>query len=366
MMLAVISFASTAEVIDEQDEDLGPDTETSTPATSSNRIYRTREEQRESGLQREITPWLKLSTLLEGELQHDRLSIREEYPEYRVSDDSATLQFGLTVDPLEQLKAELILEYDTEVDKFITDEAFVTYEYEPWELAIGKQYTPFGTYFSHFVTGPILEFAETRSRRAINLTYGPSDELDLSVALYSGRARAWKSHDEQWDWALSLETWPLPNLSMGMSYQSDLADADEVLLEETDNRYLDRISAISGYLLWIGREFEVTLEYLTATDDFQELESEKNRPMAWNAEFAYIFSQADIELAFRYEESRELDEAPRRQYGIALTRYEGQHASLTVEYLRAHFDRNFYSIEFGEDVEVTDLNHIGAKITFEF
>ena len=164
---------------DDQDEALRPDQVVE--AESSERIYRTREEQREAGLQREITPWLKLSTLLEGELQHETLKTEAPSRKYKASEDSVTLQFGFLMDPIDSLEAELIVEYDTEVDKFITDEAVVTFEYDPWELSFGKQYTPLGVYFSHFVSGPIVEFAETRSRKAFSLKYGPSDAIDLTL-----------------------------------------------------------------------------------------------------------------------------------------------------------------------------------------
>ncbi|MCU7848161.1 MAG: hypothetical protein KZQ89_09185 [Candidatus Thiodiazotropha sp. (ex Lucinoma kastoroae)] len=53
--------------------------------------------------------------------------------------------------------------------------------------------------------------------------------------------------------------------------------------------------------------------------------------MAWNAELAYFFPKSQFELAIRFEESRELADAPKYQYGLAVTRYEGKHASLTLE-----------------------------------
>ncbi len=366
MLMMTLSMAIAEEMDPEaDDEDEETEIQQLNEIGASGRIYRTREEQREAGLQREITPWLTLSTLLEGEIQHEVLKSKELSRDIDVSEDSASLQFGFILDPSELFEAELILEYDTEIDKFISDEAFIAFEYDPWEISIGKQYTPFGTYFSHFVSGPMLEFAETQSRRVVSLKYGPSDEFDLTLAFYQGRANEW-SDDDQWDWALSVETWPLQMLSLGLSYQSDLADADERLLEESDNRYTDRVSAVSGYLLWIGRMYEVSIEYVAATGEFQELEKHKNRPIAWNAEYVHIIPEYNIEVAFRYEGSRELDEKPKRQYGIAFTRYEGKHASLTIEYLRAAYESDFLNFELDDEANISESNRFGVKVTFEF
>ncbi|MCU7848162.1 MAG: hypothetical protein KZQ89_09190 [Candidatus Thiodiazotropha sp. (ex Lucinoma kastoroae)] len=53
-----------------------------------------------------------------------------------------------------------------------------------------------------------------------------------------------------------------------MSYQSDLADSDERLFEEEDDRYVDRVSGISGYLLLVSQQFEFSFELVAATDFF--------------------------------------------------------------------------------------------------
>ncbi|MGD9172470.1 MAG: hypothetical protein PVI97_20830 [Candidatus Thiodiazotropha sp.] len=60
--------------------------------TENQRIYRTREEQREAGLQTEILPWLTVSGLLEGEIQTDRFIPRDRGAALKTRSDSATLQ----------------------------------------------------------------------------------------------------------------------------------------------------------------------------------------------------------------------------------------------------------------------------------
>ncbi|MCU7935090.1 MAG: LbtU family siderophore porin [Candidatus Thiodiazotropha sp. (ex Dulcina madagascariensis)] len=350
--------ASAGEAVDVEDEQ-GMSSEPS-------RIYRTREEQREAGLKREITPWLTLSSLLEGEVLFDEFDTRETHPDIKASEDSASLQLGLVADLFEWAEAEVIVEYETDVDKFVTEEAFVTLEHDPWELILGKQFTPFGVYYSHFVSGPLIEFGETQARKVATLSYGPSDRLDLSIAVYRGRARELGKDSQAWDWAVALESWPGENWSFGVSYQSDLADADERLLEEVDDRYAESVSGVSGYLLLVGDQFEFSLEVLAATDIFRELDRDRNRPSAWNAELVHFMPGSDFELAFRLEGSRELEEAPKYRYGLALTRYEGKHASLTLEYLHGQFEEGFHAIEIEDEIPIAHVNSIGAKVIIEF
>jgi hypothetical protein len=326
--------------------------------------YRTREEQREAGLQTEITPWLTLSGLLEGETTSDRFFPQDRGAAFKIRDDSATLQLGLIVDLFGLAEAETVVEYDSSPDKFFSEEAFVTFEFEPMELSLGKQFTPLGLYFSGFVTGPMLEFGETSARRVASLTYGPSDDFDLTLTAYRGRVSE-VGEGEAWDWAVGFEAWPSDGLSFGLSYQSDLADADERLLE--DDHYLKRVAVASGYLLGVTDAFEFSLEAIAALDDFRELEKDLNRPVAWNAEVVYFFPKYDIDLAFRIEQSRELEDEPEHRYGAALTWYLDKRINLTMEYLRARFGPDSLAIDRNEDdISIRYVNTMSAKLSIVF
>lgn len=327
------------------------------------RIYRTREEQREAGLHREITPWLSLSGLLEGEIQSNRFIPRNGESAIKTRERNATLQLGLNVDLFDMAEVEAVVEYDTETDKFLSEEAFITFEYEQIDLSLGKQFTPLGLYFSRFVTGPMLEFAETSARNSGLLTYGPSDQFDLTVAAYRGRSSE-QGEGEVWDWAVGFEAWPSDAFSFGLSYQSDLSDSDARLLD--DNHYIRRVPAVSAYLLGIIDGFELSFEVVAALDEFQELEEDWNKPMAWNAEAAHYIPSADIDLAIRIEESRELKEEPELRYGAAVTWYPGRQVSLTMEYLRGRYDTGAFVIEREEEVPIEHVNTMSAKLTMEF
>ncbi|MDH3640010.1 MAG: hypothetical protein OES09_16330, partial [Gammaproteobacteria bacterium] len=325
------------------------------------RLYRTREEQREAGLQRQLTSWLTASSLFEAEGSKERISVDDAQNIHR-SDSAATLQLGLVATPLEHIKAEVVLEYDTDVDKLKADEYLIAAELGAWELAVGKQYLPLGEYFSRFVSGPLLEFGETRDTAA-TVTYEFSDRLDFSVSVYQGVAREVDSTGSDLDGTLALEAWPREDLSFGISFQTDLADSDERFLADQNNRFIRKVPGLSGYLIWIGDKFEVTFETLGATRSFRELESDRDQPLAWNLEVA-LFLYPKFDLALRIEGSEELEDAPHTQFGAAVTFLLHRNATLTMELLHARFDGDLAADD--DDNPFSHASRIGAQLSLAF
>jgi len=332
--------------------------------SSTARIYRTREEQRDAGLERQITPWLSLSGLVEGEVLYEDFDASEGKADDSGRDDSAGLQLGLIISPFKYVSAETILEYDTDNKKVEADEALVSFEKDPWELSLGKQYTPLGVYFSNFASGPLLEFGETQAREVVTLAYGPSDELDISLTAYRGRARKQGKNSGEWNWALATEFWLNDDWSFGLSYQSDLADSDERLLKDNNDRYRNRVAGISGFILWAGDTVEITLETLAAIGSFEELEPDRNKPWAWNAELVHFFPGSNFEIAFRIEGSRELEDQPRYQFGPAISWRTGKSASLTVEYLHGEFEDELATTD--NDNSYDHVDRVGAILSIAF
>jgi hypothetical protein len=328
------------------------------------RIYRTREEKREAGLQRRITPWLTVSGLAEGEFLYEDFDTKEGKADDSGRDDSASLQLGLNVSPFEFANVEVILEYDTDKDKVEADEAFLSLEQDPWELALGKQYTPFGVYLSNFVSGPLLEFGETQADEVATLAYGPSDELDILLTAYRGRARKQGKNSGELNWSLASEFWLNDDWSFGLSYQSNLADADSRLLEDNNDRYSKRVAGVSGYVLWAGELFEATLEALAATGSFEELDNDRNKPWAWNFELVHFYPGSNFEFAFRIEGSRELEDEPGVQFGPAITWRTGKYASLTLEYLHGEFEDELATTE--NDDPYDNVDRVGAILSIAF
>jgi hypothetical protein len=330
----------------------------------TSRLYRTREEQRDAGLQRKITPWLTVSGLAEGEVQYEDFDTKEGTADDSGRDDSASLQTGLILSPVDFASAEAILEYDTDNDKVEADEAFLSFEISPWELTLGKQYTPLGVYFSNFATGPILEFGETRAKEVATLAYGPSDDFDIFFTAYRGRARKQGKNSGEWNWALGTEFWLNDAWSFGLSYQSDLADSDSRLLEDDNDRYTRQVAAVSGYILWAVDWFEFTLEALSATGSFKELDSDRNKPWAWNAELVHFYPGTNFEIAFRIEGSQELEDEPGYQFGPAITWRTGKNASITLEYLHGEFRDELATTE--NDDPYDHVDRVGAKLSVAF
>lgn len=334
------------------------------PESESVRLYRTREEQRDAGLKRQLTPWLTFSGLAEGELGWENFDTRNGTSDDSGRDTSASLQLGLAASYRRHLSAEIILEYDTDRDRAAVDEASVNLETDPWELSLGRLYTPLGVYFSNFASGPLLEFGETRAREAATLAWGPDDDLDISLTVYRGRARKQGQDSNDWNWSLATETWLNHAWSFGLSYQSDLADADSRLLEDSGDRYSHRVAAVSGYLLWAHDQVEVTVEGLAATGSFRELARDRNRPRAWNAELAYFVPGSNFEIAVRIEGSAELEDAPAWQAGSAVTWRTGKYASLTLEYLHGEFSDGMAVTEDGRSYDHVD--RVGALFSLAF
>jgi len=333
----------------------------SSPTT---RLYRTREEQREAGLQTDITDWLAVSGLAEAELSHDRFEIVRGQGDERLRDEAISLQFGALVDLFGLAEAELILEYEGDTGRAFVEEAFVTLEHESWEVSAGRQYTPFGVFFSNFVSGPVLEFGETRSDEALTVSYGPSDALDLSATLYRGLAKRRGRDGGQWDWALAAEARLGSAWSAGVSYQSDLADADGWLLEDAGHRYADPVGGASAYVLYSPGPYEASFELLGATQSFAELDADRDRPLAWNAELVWPLPQRRLDLSLRVEGSEELEDEPRWRYGIAATWRIGRQASLTLEYLRAEFEGGLATND--DDKAYDHMDRFGGLLSVEF
>ena len=328
----------------------------------STRLYRTNAERREAGRKRQITPWLTASTLAELEWESEDFKVKGTNQKEGDSNAAATLQLGLVAEPWEVAKGELVLEYDTDINDLFVEEAFVSLEHEPWELEIGKFYLPFGVFLSNFPTGPILELGETRARAA-SLAYGPDDRVDFKLAAYRSPTHSHGRNSYDIGWSGGFELWPRENLSFGMSFLSDLADADSNLLEDSEDCCGSRVPGLSGYLVWVGEQFDFTLEALGALSSFEDLDQDRDRPFAWNLEVAH-FPMDNLSWALRIEGSHEVEEEPRLQFGIAVTGRLVEDTSLTFEFLHGRFEGELAT---NDDDESYDwVNRLGAQLSIAF
>jgi hypothetical protein len=321
------------------------------------RAYNTQEERRQAGIPYTLAPNLTLAPLAEFDLSHET---REPSADKRGGDGALSMQLAFEFAPLDSAKAEIIYELNvtgTETSHLI-EEAMVSFEWSAAELELGLTNVPFGIYFSHFSSGPLLEFGETRAPSAA-LTVEPGGATRAAGYIYRGRARR-ADNGGMWDWGLAAETEPLPGLRFGLAYQSDLADAEGRPLRDYDDRYARRVGGFNAHAQVIRGRFSLTAEWLTATDAFQELDVDRNRPSAWNIEAA-MRTGADTAAALRVEGSRELDDAPRRRLGVAFSWRLTEQATLTVEYLHGTYKPGFVQDAAGRDVR--EVDQVGALLS---
>jgi len=325
------------------------------------RLYSTREERREAGVKHEITPWLIVSGLAEFEWEWKKFRLRESDGNDYFKNNSAAIQIGIDVIPADWAKIEIITEYDTDANEIFLDEATLAFERDAWELVIGKQALDFGVFFSHFASGPIIEFGETIDY-AITLAYNYQDIFDVSVSAFRGDAHKINSNNSQ-DWNAALESWFTDDLSFGMSFLSDLAEADIELLSDFGNRYQKKVPALSGYMLWVEENFEISLEALGAIRDFSELDTDRNQPIAWNMEFVHFLSPK-LDWSLRLEGSYELEDEPELQVGMALNYRLHKNIFLTTEILHGFFRNNLATDDNNNDFDT--VTSIGALLSVSF
>ncbi len=330
------------------------------------RLYGSNEERREAGVRHVITDWLAVLGLAEIEITDERTRFRADQARMRDRNFSTQLQLGMDFTPLPWAKGELTLEYEQESSRRAhgpsIDEALAAFQFGTFELETGRLFLPFGEYFSHFASGPLLEFGETRGSAAV-LSWSTDERFDVSFFAYRGRAETADASDGSWDLGFAASITPSDLLSVGASYIGDIADSEARLLQETDNRYQRRVAGASAYArLNLGR-FEATIEGVRALSVFSEFAAEFDRPSAWNTELTY-FPYDNFGVTLRREGSRELDDEPERQIGIALSWRIVTTASLTLEYLRG----NYRQAEPDEDDEASqdEVKAFGVQLSIEF
>ncbi len=328
------------------------------------RFYLTPEERREAGLGTRITEWLKFSGLMEFEKEYFENHLKNNKNKHRYS-DATTLELGFEMTYTKWLGAEIL--YEAEYDNKTRtrfDEAFLSLEFD--EIGVGAEvgmlYAPFGEYFSHFITGPLVEFGETR-RNGLIVDYSLLENLDISGYLIESEIDK-KNRSQNFDWGAAIEfTFAFEAVTIGAGYLSDLSESDEEFLRDENDEYKDRVSAWDAYAtIGIGK-FEVTAELLHANYSFKEFENDENKPSAYNFEIVY-FIRPTLQLAARYEGSDEFADQPHEQYGVSVSWRVLDQFSVTADYLHGRFKNDFVFDEDGNELDDRDL--LAVQITFEF
>lgn len=327
-------------------------------------LYRTPEERREAGLGRQPTDWLTFSGLLEVEKEH----LEERFvqaPSLSFDEHSTTtVQLGFVIDAFDWLEAEAIFEAEKQYHYFAkVDEAFVGVDLNFFGLKLGQQYLSFGEYYSHFVTGPMLELGETR-RPSVIADLSAREGIEVSLYAFRGEVDE-LGQSNQIDWGASVE-WKSSreSLRFGMGYLSDLAETEDPILEDGVTKVNQRVPGWNASLLWgVSNSLEITLEAVGAVEPSTDLDHSENRPSAENFEAAWAINRT-LQLATRVEHSRELEEVPVWKYGFSFTWRPLERMAIAADYLYIDYAR---SVPLEEDEDILLRGHqFGALVTFEF
>ncbi len=325
--------------------------------------FRTRDERREAGLGTELTDWLTFSGLVEVEHIREVADFDVGLADHYDFSTDPAVQGALDISFLDIFEAELILEYTEDGRDPFMDELIVAADVGNIGFSAGRFYAPFGLYYSHFVNGPMLEFSDTR-RDMFLIDYDFFDVLEVGVFAFDGESRKFDESENDTGWGALVDAFLLGGrLNVGAGYISNLAESDEEFLFEENNVFGRKVGAWNAYAVYEADTWDISFETVRALASFRELEPNSNRPEAWNIEAAY-FPGNTFELAFRYERSKELIDAPEAQYGVALTWRLPNNISMTAEYLRADFKKGF--VEEDDDIYLRSGNTIALWFAFEF
>ncbi|MFA5516041.1 MAG: LbtU family siderophore porin [Desulfuromonadales bacterium] len=335
-------------------------------------IYHTLAEKKEAGLAEKITERISISGLLEVEAAAANVKFDDGSKDAASDLALATAQFGLGVKLTEMVSGDIIFLYeegafgdeDTDLE---VDEAAINFEHGPWSARVGRQYVPFGVFYSHFISDPLtLELGETRETAVLaGYTYGPAT---LSAFVFNGDAEKSGNEDHLRDWGASLVIAPAEGIVLGGSFISDLADSDAELLSE----YRRRVGGWSAFAIVGHGPFGFSAEALGAVKKFaaSDLDEDGNgkgdQPLAWNLEASWAVRE-NVELALRFEGSDEFAGQPERQYGIDVSWSPWENTTLSLEYLRGGFDRDFAGdLVSSADSPADKRDLVTAQLAFEF
>lgn len=333
------------------------------PADSA-RFYRSLEERRAAGQGYEITDWLTLSGLLETEAGHTRDKIRNGAPDRREDKFITTVQLGLELGISESFSAELLFESEwDDGQRSVLDEAFLAIEDGRWNLEAGRLYLPFGRFYSNFITGPLLEFGETRGT-ALTTVYSLNERVKYGLFILDGETETRKKESDRLNWGLSVdfEFWNRA-VRAGTSYLSDLAESQEISRFDFANSERNRVGGLSGYMLIGDGSLELSAEFMRSLRAFSAFEADANRPAAWNVELAYA-PRTSLLFAIRFEGSSELHEEPENQVGVSATWRINRYSSISAEYLFGRYKDGFVLDDDGNPLGTR--RQFGAQIAVEF
>lgn len=315
--------------------------ESDEPSPDEVRIYSSLEERKAAGQGRKVTEWLTLSGLVEVAAGQRQDKVRNGLPERREDILTTTIQLGLEAAFSESLRAELLFETEwDDGERSVLDEAFLALEDEDWGIEAGRLYLPFGQFYSHFITGPLLEFGETRGTALVG-SYSLSESAGVSLFVFDGETENRKKKNHAINWGVGFDLGSEDRaVRAGAAYLADLTDASDVSRFDFANSSRNRVGGLSAYALVGQGSMELSAEIIHSIREFAAFDEGSNRPTAWNLELAYA-PRPSLLIAVRIEGSDELADEPENQAGFSATWRLNKYASVSLEYLVGSYKDGF-------------------------
>jgi hypothetical protein len=335
---------------------------------STVRIYRTPEERREAAEGTQLLPWLKFGAVVDIEKEWKTNNFKKGIKNVENPDTELAIELGFELTSIEWLEAEILFAIEETGSRHYqeVDEGFVGVNLDDFGTKIGKLYLPFGEFYSHFVTGPLVEFAQTRGP-ALIADYTFWDALELSGYIFDGKVdKKGHSGKHQFDWGLAAEfVTEDESIRIGGGYISDLGEGDAEFFLDFNNTFRQRVSGWTVHGLIGLSPFELTGEIVQATNSIKEFNQNEDKPRTYNLELAYYPPQVPwIQFALRYEHSTQLEGEPKAIYGIGTSLRPTHYLSLSFEYLRGEYKNNFSFDD--HDNEQTSYDLFAIQATFQF
>jgi hypothetical protein len=335
---------------------------------STVRIYRSPEERREAAAGTQLTPWLKFGAVVDIEKEWQTNNFKNGIKTVDNPDTELAIELGLELTSIEWLEAELLFAIEDTGSRHYqeVDEGFVGVNLDDFGAKVGLLYLPFGEFYSHFVTGPLVEFAQTRGPGLI-VDYTLWDALELSAYTFDGKVdKKGHSGKHQFDWGLAAEfVNEDESIRIGGGYISDLGEGDAEFFLDFNNTFQQHVPGWTAHGLIALPPFEFTGEIVHATESIKEFDQGADKPLTYNLELAYYPPQFPwIQFALRYEHSTELEGEPKEIYGIGTSLRPFRNMSVSLEYLRGEFKKKFAFND--NDNEQTSFDLIALQATLLF
>ncbi len=312
---------------------------------------------------------IKISGLLEVQAGYGKTDFEDPLIDDETSSDVNLTNIELVLDAdiansqIAQTNGHLMVKYSDD-DLFI-DEGYIaiTGNRFPFYFIAGRQYVPFGNFDSHFISDPqTLVLGETSGGAAVaGFRPGDSDLLDISVGVFNGKAREVDDDNTINSLVASVKTTPVADLSMGISYTSNIASANAINDSQEPGGDLILDSLVAGWSAFVSYNFldrfHLIGEFVGAMDDFKpdELPMLGTKPSGWNIELSVSITDS-TEFATRYGGSDDGGELlPESEYGAIVNWTLFDNTNLGLEYIHGKFE---------DDLKKTD-SYI-AHLSIEF